>query len=95
MLDGVSAIRRILEAVDCPTRFLMLTTLGLDECVFEALRAGASGFLPKDAPPEQLVDAVRQVAAGACSWRAGAAMRRSPASSWSAKRPWRPTWLGS
>jgi DNA-binding NarL/FixJ family response regulator len=65
VLDGISAMRRILEAGDCPSRFLMLTTFGLDEYVFEALRAGASGFLLKDAPPEQLVDAVRQVAAGA------------------------------
>ena len=43
---------------------LVLTTFGLDEVVFEALRAGASGFLLKDAPPEDLVAAVRVVAAG-------------------------------
>ena len=43
----------------------MLTTFGLDEYVFEALRAGASGFMLKDAPPEELVEAIRVVAGGA------------------------------
>ena len=59
-LDGVEATRRIVNG----TRVLILTTFDLDEYVIEALRAGASGFLLKDAPPERLVDAVRVVAAG-------------------------------
>jgi DNA-binding NarL/FixJ family response regulator len=58
-LDGVEATRR-LEG----RRVLILTTFELDEYVVEALRAGASGFLLKDVPPQQLVDAVRVVAAG-------------------------------
>ena len=62
-LDGIEATRRLLRDGDAP-RVLMLTTFDLDEYVYEALRAGASGFLLKDAPPEQLVGAVRTVAAG-------------------------------
>jgi DNA-binding NarL/FixJ family response regulator len=62
-LDGLEATRRILAA-DGSTRVLMLTTFGLNDYVYEALRAGASGFVLKDDPPEQLVAAVRTVAAG-------------------------------
>jgi len=65
-LDGLEAARRILDAApegDAP-RILMLTTFDLDEYVYEALRAGASGFLLKDTPPEQLVAAIRVVAQG-------------------------------
>jgi DNA-binding NarL/FixJ family response regulator len=62
-LDGIAAVRRIV-ASGAPTRALMLTTFDLDDYVFDALRAGASGFLLKDAPPEELVTAVRLVAAG-------------------------------
>lgn len=62
-LDGLEATRRILAA-DSSARILILTTFGLDEYVYEALRAGASGFVLKDDPPEQLVAAVRVVAAG-------------------------------
>ena len=63
--DGIQATSAILgEAPDGPTRVLVLTTYDYDEYVFEALRAGASGFLLKDAPPEALVAAVRAVAAG-------------------------------
>jgi DNA-binding NarL/FixJ family response regulator len=62
-LDGLQATRRILEA-DATARILILTTFGLDEYVYEALRAGASGFVLKDDPPEQLIAAVRIVAAG-------------------------------
>ena len=62
-LDGLQAARRLL--VESPsTRVLILTTFDADEYVFEALRVGASGFLLKDAPPEQLVSAVRSIAAG-------------------------------
>ena len=62
-LDGLEATRRILAADDAP-RILILTTFDLDEYVFEALSAGASGFVLKDEPPEQLIAAIRTVAAG-------------------------------
>ena len=62
-LDGLEATRRIL-AVDDTARILILTTFDLDEYVYEALSAGASGFVLKDDPPEQLIAAVRTVAAG-------------------------------
>jgi DNA-binding NarL/FixJ family response regulator len=64
-LDGLEATRRIVGAADDAPRVLVLTTFGLDEYVYEALRAGASGFLLKDAPAEDLLDAVRVVARGA------------------------------
>jgi len=63
-LDGIAATQRIVERAADRLRVLMLTTYGLDEYVYEALRAGASGFLLKDVPPEQLVAAVKVVAAG-------------------------------
>ena len=62
-LDGLEATRRILAA-DAGARILILTTFDLDEYVYEALRAGASGFVLKDEPPEQLIAAIRTVAAG-------------------------------
>jgi DNA-binding NarL/FixJ family response regulator len=62
-LDGLEATRRILAA-DGSVRVLVLTTFDLDDYVFEALRAGASGFVLKDDPPEQLIAAVRTVAGG-------------------------------
>ena len=62
-LDGLEATRRIL-AVDGEARILILTTFDLDEYVYEALRSGASGFVLKDEPPEQLLAAIRTVAAG-------------------------------
>jgi len=62
-LDGLKATRRILAADDAP-RILILTTFDLDEYVYEALGAGASGFVLKDDPPEQLIAAIRTVAAG-------------------------------
>jgi DNA-binding NarL/FixJ family response regulator len=62
-LDGIEATRRIVRDVDGP-RILVLTTFDLDEYVYEALRAGASGFLLKDAPEEQLLAAIRVVATG-------------------------------
>ena len=65
VLDGIEATRRICDAVgDSAARVLILTTFDLDEYVYDALQAGASGFLLKDAPPEALFDAVRVVAAG-------------------------------
>jgi DNA-binding NarL/FixJ family response regulator len=62
-LDGVEATRR-LAASGSPARVLILTTFDLDEYVYEAIRAGASGFLLKDVQPAQLVEAIRVVAAG-------------------------------
>jgi DNA-binding NarL/FixJ family response regulator len=62
-MDGIEATRRI-TALDDAAKVLMLTTFDLDEHVYDALRAGASGFLLKDRPPEELVQAVRVVAAG-------------------------------
>jgi DNA-binding NarL/FixJ family response regulator len=62
-LDGIEATRRILAADDA-ARILILTTFDLDEYVYEALQAGASGFVLKDDPPEQLLSALRTVAAG-------------------------------
>jgi DNA-binding NarL/FixJ family response regulator len=64
-LDGIEATRRVvgLEG-DPPVRVLMLTTFDLNEYVYEALRAGASGFLLKDVPPEQLAAGIRIVAQG-------------------------------
>lgn len=62
-VDGIEATRR-LRAAGIETRVLVLTTFDLDEYVFDALRAGASGFLLKDAPPDDLVHAVRVVASG-------------------------------
>jgi DNA-binding NarL/FixJ family response regulator len=62
-LDGLEATRRIL-ARNNGARILILTTFDLDEYVYEALRAGASGFVLKDDPPEQLLAAIRTVAAG-------------------------------
>ena len=62
-LDGLAATQRIVAADDA-ARILVLTTFDLDEYVYEALRAGASGFVLKDEPPEQLLAAIRIVAGG-------------------------------
>jgi DNA-binding NarL/FixJ family response regulator len=61
VLDGVEATKRL---ADGPSRVLMLTTFDIDDYVYAALRAGASGFLVKDATPDELVSAVRVVAEG-------------------------------
>ena len=63
-LDGLEVTRRLLTTSGPAPRVLVLTTFDLDEYVYEAMRAGASGFLLKSVPPEQLVSAVRIVAAG-------------------------------
>jgi DNA-binding NarL/FixJ family response regulator len=63
-MDGLEATGRIIGAADSQSRVVILTTFERDDYVFEALRAGASGFLLKNAPPEELVHAVRVVAAG-------------------------------
>ncbi|MCK9794234.1 response regulator transcription factor [Isoptericola sp. 4D.3] len=65
VLDGIEATRQIAgPGVEPPARVLMVTTFNVDEYVYEALRAGASGFLLKDSPPAELVDGIRTVARG-------------------------------
>jgi DNA-binding NarL/FixJ family response regulator len=63
-LDGIAATRRLSDELKDSPRVLVLTTFGLEEYVYEALRAGASGSLLKDVPPEQLIAAVHVVARG-------------------------------
>ena len=63
-MDGIEATRRLAESGELRPRVIILTTFDLDEYVYEALRAGASGFLLKDVTAERLFDAVRVVAAG-------------------------------
>jgi DNA-binding NarL/FixJ family response regulator len=92
-MDGIEATRLIAGGGDGVPRVLMLTTFDLDEYVYDALRAGASGFLLKDVPAEQLVDGIRVIAQGDALLapsvtkrlihefsRAGAAQRSAPAS---------------
>jgi DNA-binding NarL/FixJ family response regulator len=62
--DGLQATRRITESDEITSRVVVLTTFERDEYVFEAIQSGASGFLLKNAPPEELIHAVRVVAAG-------------------------------
>jgi DNA-binding NarL/FixJ family response regulator len=64
VLDGIEATRLIAADEDCPTKVLVLTTFDLDEYVYAAVRAGASGYLLKDAPAQELVAAVRVIAQG-------------------------------
>lgn len=63
-MDGLEATSRIVDEADWPVRVLILTTFDPDEYVYKALRAGASGFVLKDIPPEELPVAVRTVAGG-------------------------------
>src|ERR1700731_1730039 len=63
-MDGIEATRRLAGTVTAGPRVLILTTFDLDEYVYDALRAGASGFLLKDVTAERLLDAVRVIAAG-------------------------------
>jgi DNA-binding NarL/FixJ family response regulator len=74
-LDGIEATRRLGGRADAGPRVLILTTFDLDEYVFGAVRAGASGFLVKDTPPTQLLDAIRIVAAGDALLSPGATRR--------------------
>jgi DNA-binding NarL/FixJ family response regulator len=63
LVDGIEATRQIMRSVP-GTRVLILTTFGLDEYVYAALRAGASGFMLKDAPPEEIIGAIQIIARG-------------------------------
>jgi DNA-binding NarL/FixJ family response regulator len=63
-MDGIAATRELLDDDACPTRVLILTTFDLDEYVYDAVTAGASGFLLKDTPADDLVKAIRVVASG-------------------------------
>jgi len=63
-MDGIETTRRLLARPDSSLRILILTTFDLDEYVYEAMKAGASGFVLKNVPPDRLVDAVRTVAHG-------------------------------
>jgi len=74
-VDGIAAMEQI-AATEASTRVLMLTTFDLDEYVYQAMRAGASGFLLKDMPGEDIVTAIRQVARGADALLAPALTRR-------------------
>ncbi|MDX3380354.1 response regulator transcription factor [Streptomyces niveiscabiei] len=64
LLDGIAATRAVLRGVDAPPKILVVTTFENDEYVYDALRAGADGFLLKRAPAAEIVNAVRVVAAG-------------------------------
>ncbi|MCP5984562.1 response regulator transcription factor, partial [Klebsiella pneumoniae] len=65
-IDGIEATERLAGAgAERPVKILVVTTFNLDEYVYEALRAGAGGFLLKDAPPAQLLHGIRTVAGGA------------------------------
>jgi DNA-binding NarL/FixJ family response regulator len=75
-VDGIRAAERIGACEGLSTRILVLTTFDLDEYVYEAMRAGASGFLLKDLPGEDLVSAIRQVARGADALLAPTVTRR-------------------
>ena len=89
VVDGIEATRRLAgPAVDgtAALKVLVVTTFNLDEYVYQALRAGASGFLLKDAPPAELIGAVRTVAAGE-SLLAPAVTRASSAASPGASGP--------
>jgi len=63
-LDGLEATRQIVRSPDSKSRILMVTTYDLDEYIFDALRFGASGFLLKDTPPDELLAAIRVIAQG-------------------------------
>jgi DNA-binding NarL/FixJ family response regulator len=67
-LDGIEATRQLMSDPAVSTKVVMLTTFDMDEYAYEALQAGASGFLLKDVPPEQLVDGPRRRVRGRC-WR--------------------------
>ena len=65
ILDGLAATRDIAGVPDCPSRVIVLTTFDDDHYIYDALAAGASGFLLKDAPADQLINAIHTVAGGA------------------------------
>jgi DNA-binding NarL/FixJ family response regulator len=75
-LDGIRATERILGSGKAPTRVIVLTTFDVDEYVYDAMRSGASGFLLKDQPAEDLLAAIRQVARGSDALLAPSVTRR-------------------
>ena len=75
-MDGLAATRAIAATSTVATKVLVLTTFDLDEYVFAALRAGASGFLVKDTPPADLLDGIRVVARGDVAARRRASTRQ-------------------
>ena len=85
-LDGIEATRTLLSSKN-PPRVLMLTTFDLDEYVYDAMRAGASGFMLKNAPPEQLAAAVRTVAAGEALLAPSITRRQPPLTGRKVTRP--------
>jgi DNA-binding NarL/FixJ family response regulator len=85
-VDDIEATLRLLAGVAADTKVVMLTTFDMDEYVYDALRAGASGFLLKDTPPEQLVAGIRAVAQGD-ALLAPSIMRRVIESSCDVRRP--------
>lgn len=89
-IDGIQATRRLLAASADPPRVLVVTTFANDEYVYDALRAGASGFLLKDARPEELIDAIRRTHRGE-SLFAPSILTRLVAHYVAAPRPDRPT----
>ena len=86
VMDGLEAARRVIATAPT-TRVLILTTFDADEYVYEALRAGVSGFLLKDAPADQLVTAVRSLAAGDALIDPVITAASSHASRWPRARP--------
>ena len=93
VMDGLEAARQILGAAPGPhrPRVLMLTTFDLDDYVYEALRAGASGFLLKDASAGELAAAVRVVAAGDALLAVGETVCGSLPANWLTLRGWTPS----
>jgi len=79
-MDALEATRRLLASDPALTRVLILPTFDLDEYVYQALHAGASGFLLKDSPPDQLAAAVRIIVGGTRCWRLPSRARSSRSS---------------
>ena len=93
-LNGIEATRRVVALTPVPPRVVLLTTFDLDEYVFDGLLAGASGFLLKHAPPEEILLAVRAAAVGD-ALVSPAPMRRPSSTSSAAGRARPPAWISS
>jgi DNA-binding NarL/FixJ family response regulator len=88
-LDGIAATRQLTESGTIPSKIIILTTYELDEYLFDALQAGASGFLLKDVVPEELIRGVRIVADGR---RPGTSARTRTVAQTSPGDRWAPAW---